>query len=137
MVDRCNIIYKAYGHFHRHRAPEAATCIAGINNFDGRVQNGDISLIGEMRARCGSVFSAMFCHHTSPEKYYGCTRPVREVLVRLNDRDSFCNTIFSEVDLMDYPTFHRIMQRLKVFYHLEKISNRDLDIMLRMGKNLN
>jgi len=137
LIDRCDIIYMAYDHFHRNRVQDAAACIASINNYIQRVQNGDLSLIAEMRASCGNVFSVMFCHHTCTDKYFGFTRPVREMLVKLNNRDHFYNNVFTEAELRDYPTFHVVMQQLKSHYHLKNVPNLELDIMLRLGNNLN
>ena len=137
LVGRCDIVYMAYDHFHRNRAQAAASCITGIKNFAQRVQKGDISIIEEMRLSCGNVFSVMFCHHTSTEKYFGFTKPVREMLVKLNTRDHFYNSFFTEAELRDYPTFHIVMQQLKSHYLLKNVSNLELDIMLRLSNNLN
>ena len=137
LIDRCDIIYMAYDHFHRQRAAAAVSCIAGIKDFTQRAQNGDLSLIGEMRSYCGNVFSVMFCHHSCTEKYIGFTNPVREMLVRLNNRDHFYNNAFPTAELQDYPTFHVVMQQLIFHYHLNNVSNLELDIMLRQANMLN
>ena len=137
LIDRCDIVYMAYDHFHRNRTQAAAACITGIKNFNQRVQKGDITLVEEMRSSCGNVFSVMFCHHTCTEKYFGFTRPVREMLVRLNNRDHFYNSFFTEAELRDYPTFHVVMLQMISHYHLKNVSNLELDIMLRMSNHLN
>ena len=59
------------------------------------------------------------------------------MLVKLNTRDHFYNSVFTEAELRDYPTFHIVMQQLKSHYLLKNVSNLELDIMLRMSNNLN
>ncbi len=84
----------------------------------------------------GYVFSVMFCHHSNPDSYFGCTSPVREVLVNLNRLDRFFLNDFTMNDLMDYPYFHNIMTHFVKYYHLESLTHLELDIMLRKASEL-
>lgn len=136
LVAQCEEIYRSYDRRNFGRVQQAINGIADIQDFTSRVNKGDIDVVMQLRPSGGYVFSVMFCHHSNPEGYFGCTRPVREALVKLNKMDCFYPNDFIEDDLTDYPYFHNIMTHFVEYYHLESLTHLELDIMLRQANGL-
>lgn len=136
LIAQCKEIYRSYDHRNIGRVQQAINGIADIQDFISRVNKGDIDVVMQLRPSGGYVFSVMFCHHSNPDGYYGCTGPVREVLVKLNELDSFCKSNFVADDLTDYPFFHNTMTHFVRYYHLESLTHLELDIMLREANKL-
>lgn len=136
LIAQCEEIYRSYDCYHIGNVQQTVDRIAQIQNFNNRVKQGDIGVVMQLQPSSGYVFSVMFCHHSNPEGYFGCTSPVREVLVKLNELDSFYKSDFEASDLTDYPYFHNIMTHFVKYYHLESLTHLELDIMLRKANEL-
>ncbi len=136
LIAQCEEIYRSYDRHHIGNVQQVVDGIAHIKDFYNRVKQGDIGVVMQLRRSGGYVFSVMFCHHSNPESYFGCTSPVREVLVKLNELDSFYKSDFMADNLTDYPFFHNIMTQFVKYYHLESLTHLELDIMLRKASEL-
>lgn len=132
---QCNLIYRTYN----QRAAIkkrllSAEYLMSIDNLEGRLLGGDLSLPDEIvRGNSGNqfVFAVMFCHHSNPSAFYGCTGNSIHTIIELNKHDRFWNMELHEMELKKYALFHSVMDSFVNYYHLEKLSHIELDIMLR------
>ena len=125
-------------------------CLAGVSRMDAvnrilavdsnlsRIKQGDITVVDDIKVINGRrmyVFATMFCHHHNPNAYYAYSSIVGNMLIRLNRLDHFYNSFDSEY-LKLYPQFHSVMDNFVRYYHLESLTNLQIDVMLNGANNL-
>lgn len=111
-----------------------------IENLGGRMADGDIALIGELRnvpindegkTRDFLSFATKFCAHHNPEAYPIYDSYVDKMLRELRNRDHKLQ--FKNNDLKDYESFRDIICQMRIVYGIDDLSFRQLDIMLWLG----
>lgn len=112
--------------------------LQNIPNLVIRLNEADLTLVDEIANINGNirfVFATMFCNHSN-KKYYGYSRPIGEMLVRLNNRDNFYKQTFDIGHLHLYEFFFDVMNAFVAFYGLHELSTTQLDVMLKGAYNL-
>lgn len=135
LTRQCELIYKAYNQRAAiERRSISANYLLTIDNLTERLSDGDLSLPDNIiNGNIGDqfVFAVMFCHHSNPNVYFGCSDIIMNIIVALNKFDHFWNQELNNVVLRKYTIFHSVMNAFVRYYHLECLSHLELDILLR------
>lgn len=112
-------------------------------NIDERLKEKDPSVVDDIasvRFNNGKVireysFASKYCNRYYPDDYPIYDSYVQDTLTYLKRRDHFDK--FTQNDLKEYKKFKEILLNLKEFYHIDKISLKELDEYLwQVGKEL-
>lgn len=77
------------------------------------------------------VFATMFCHHSTPQAYYGFSRPIARTLYAINQNRSFADIDRRCKNLWNYDTFCNVMSMFCERFQINNVSKTYLDVMLR------
>lgn len=138
LIQRCTAIANVYPNsLAGVSRTDAADKIMEVDLDGSRIENGDITvvdaIVDKIHELCHQqkyMFATMFCNHSNPSKYYGYNHEVGSVLVELNRRDQFYIQ-FDDNYLRRYVQFYNIMQSFVEYYHLEKLTTTQIDVMLK------
>lgn len=107
-------------------------------DIDNALQSGDQNLVEKIariddKSNNNYSFATKYCSHHFADKYAIYDSFVHKVLVCFRKADGFY--AFSDSDLKNYPTFHKIILEFRKFYNLEKFNIKDIDKYLwQLGK---
>lgn len=112
-----------------------ATHILNIQNFDEKLNNGEETLVDEIKKITIKgkeinfySFATKYCSHHNPTAFPIYDSYVDKVLVALNKQYPFMD--FKREDLKDYTQFKRILSHFQTYFSLDEFSLKDLDCYL-------
>lgn len=116
--------------------------ILSIQDFDLRLKNGDLSLVGELQRVIISnteknfySFATKYCSNHNPEDFPIYDSYVDKVLWAFNKEYAF--TKFSRKELKNYVNFKKVLVDFQNYFELNQFTIRELDTYLwLLGKDL-
>lgn len=140
IIVKCAVLNDFYA-TNIYQIEPVARNIASIRDFDKRLEQGDLSLVGEI-AKADKVknfnysFATKYCSHHKPELFPIYDRYVADVLMFLRRKYPDIFKFKSRESLKDYVTFVEAIEAVRQNFGLESYSYKDIDRYLwQLGKD--
>lgn len=140
IIVKCAVLNDFYA-TNIYQVEPVARNIASIRDFDRRLEQGDLSLVGEIAKADGVKnynysFATKYCSHHKPELFPIYDRYVADVLMFLRRKYPETFKFKSRDSLKDYDTFVEAIETVRQNFGLERYSYKDIDRYLwQLGKD--